>query len=149
MTDNLTPAQKGAQTRALNALNKSRATLAENKLVENAFVLRQSIIESITDESRNIDEECGYPTSLDVNNYQTIYDRNGIGTRLVRLWPEECWSVTPKVVEDSENTIKGNKDLTEFEKQLKILERGFHLNSILFRLDVLSGIGRFGIVNWY
>ena len=127
---------KSSETRATN---KKAEYMLTNKMLQNAFILRQSILSEISsDDTRNIDEECGYPTTLSIADYQKVYNRNGIGTRVVNLWPEECWSVLPKITEDEE------AEDTEFEKALDEIEKEFQLNNVWYRLDVLSGIGRFG-----
>jgi len=66
--EKLTPAQRGVETRAAN---KKAEYMLTNKMLQNAFILRQSILSEIgNDNARNIDEECGYPTVLEINDYQ-------------------------------------------------------------------------------
>ena len=50
------------------ATNKAAEHQVLNKMIDNAFVLRQGILSSINDDARNIDEECGYPTTLVLNH---------------------------------------------------------------------------------
>ena len=138
--EKLTPAQKGVKTRAKNTYRFQQRILQENKMIDNAFVLRQSIVQSLNTDARDIDEECGYPLTIDVSDYQSRYNRNGIANRVVKLWPDECWNVVPEIVEDDET------DETDFEQAWIDLEKKFSLNSRMYRLDVLSGIGHFGVM---
>lgn len=121
-------------------VKNKKITTSEEKLMTQAFTMRRELIQKMLEDTRDIDLECGYPTTIGVADYQNMYDRNGIGNRIVRLWPEECWNVLPEIVEDDES------DETKFEKAWKELEQEFHLLSYLYRLDVLSGIGRYGVL---
>ena len=117
-----------------------KVTANESALINEAFTLRRDLIQKLLDDTRDLDTECGYPNVIDTADYQRMFDRNGIGNRIVRLWPEECWNSLPEVCENDDS-----KD-TDFEKEWKELERKYHLFSYLYRLDVLSGIGRFGVL---
>jgi hypothetical protein len=105
-----------------------------------AYTLRRELIQKIVDETRDIDQECGYPTSVVVADYKTLYDRNAIASRIIDLMPEECWVESPEVIE-SEQTQE-----SKFEKAWKELEKEHSIFNVLERLDKLSGIGRFGIL---
>lgn len=111
----------------------------EKRLMENAYTLRRELIQKMLNDTRDIDLECGYPSAIKINDYATMFDRNGVGTRVVKLWPEECWNVIPEIVEDEKNE-------TSFEKKWKELDKKFHISDYLYRIDVLSGIGRFGVL---
>jgi len=126
---------------APSTLNDAEKKYINNVLSQNIqYTARQGIIDLLADDNRNLDEECGYPTTITINDYQILFERNGIGSRIIRLWPEESWIVTPEVVEDDE------KDATAFEKEWKELEKTFHIYSNLLRVDILSGIGQFGVL---
>ncbi len=112
----------------------------EKRMLTNAFTMRRELIQKLLDDTRDLDVECGYPSAISVADYHNTYDRNGIGTRVVELWPDECWNVTPEIVEGEEKTE------SKFEKEWKELEKKFHLCSYLRRVDVLSGIGRYGVL---
>lgn len=107
---------------------------------------------------RNIYKECGYPSkhpnTISPENYRDMYDRNGVATRAVDIYPDECWALDPEVYE-SEDT----QDITEFEEAWKQLtsdakedisaeEDAGRVNALhyLHRVDQISGIGRFGLL---
>jgi len=106
----------------------------------NASMSRSSLLSNLIDPRRDIDDECGYPKELTTDQYQLMYDREGLATRVVSLFPEESWADEPQIVED----VKG--DDTEFEKSWKDLEQQRNLNAFMLRIDRLSGIGRFGVL---
>lgn len=105
-------------------------------------------------QGRDLNLECGYPDAITPAQYKELYKRNGIATRVVRLYPEECWETDPEVyeVEDAEDT--------EFETAWKELgknllgeswlqgvsDEGNPIWHYLQRADELSGIGRYGII---
>jgi len=109
-------------------------------MVLNASLSRSALLSNLIDPRRDIDNECGYPKELTVEQYQLMYDREGIATRVVSLFPEESWADEPQVVEDEK------MEDTEFEKAWKDLEQERNLNAFMLRVDRLSGIGRFGVL---
>lgn len=111
------------------------------EFVKNTFYsLRQGAISAMNTDTRNYDWECGYPTDVSAEQYRKFYDRWGIATRAVQVWPEESWAVRPTILEN-EDQIE-----TEFEKVVKDLNTKHSLFSMLNRIDVLSGIGRYGVL---
>lgn len=94
----------------------------------------------IDPEGRDIDKECGYPRAITPQMYKNLYEREGIATRVVGVYPDECWSVYPELYEDETS----NK--TPFEEKWE--ELLFHRNCwhYLHRIDEISGVGRFGIL---
>ena len=110
------------------------------ELVNNALMTRQSLLSSLIDPNRDIDEECGYPRELSTANYRSLYDREGIASRVVSVMPEECWQKSPSVLEDS------TPQETPFEQAIADLSETHNLWAYLERVDELSGIGRFGVL---
>lgn len=101
---------------------------------------RQSILTSLLFPERNINYECQYPDIITTQNYQTMYEREAVAKRVVQLFPDKCWSQFPVILENEDS------EQTEFEKvwdELVKQKRVFHF---LRRIDVLSGIGKYGIL---
>ena len=92
-------------------------------------------------EGRNLDKECGYPeVDPTLDQYRYMFERIGIATRVVNVYPSECFSVPPLVYK--------TEDPTEplFEKAWKKLafqHKPFHW---MEKLDIEAGIGRFGVM---
>jgi uncharacterized protein len=108
--------------------------------VRNVLTSRSPWIRNLIDPRRDIDSECGHPQVLTTDDYQNVFARGDIGSRIIKLYPEECWSENPAVFE-TEDT-----DETEFEKEWKRLDEKLGIYSHFQRIDVLSGIGRFGVM---
>ena len=87
---------------------------------------------------RDLDKEFKYPTTINIADYKAMFKRMGLGTRIVSLWPEECWKKEPEVNENED------ANETEFEKVLKELLKKIPLYNYLYRADIMSGIGRYG-----
>lgn len=110
------------------------------KMAFNSLLRRKELIQSLLSPGRDIDTECHYPDSITKENYKEMYDRTGIATRVVEIWPEECWSQTPEIYEKEE------EGMTAFETKWGELEEEHHLFHYMNRIDVLSGIGQYGLV---
>jgi len=121
-------------------VTKNEMTKNEAAMIRNAFTMRRELIERMLDETRDLNLECGYPEEIKTGDYQAMYDRNEVASRVVKLMPEECWNAFPEVAENDE------PEETEFEKTWKTLIDEHHVYNYLQRIDVLSGVGRFGLL---
>ena len=134
----------------VHALNELRQT------IENVTSARQGFLDKFMDPRRSINDECGFPDtgSIDVNDhYKQLYQREGVATRVVEIMPDECWSMSPELKEDS-----NLEEDTPFEAAFKDMSRGLRGRSwyvggegspfweLLRRADILSGIGLFGVI---
>lgn len=137
----------------VNELQERLNTFSQEVLAANALS-RSSFLSKLIDPRRNIDDECGYPGRwVDPWTYQDLYDREPVATRVVQLYPMECWQVQPTVYEVEESDKK-----TPFEEDWKGVNRnlmgeskyadeyGSPVWEYLKRADVLSGIGRYGLI---
>ena len=124
------------------------------RLVTNVLSTRQEWMRGLTDPRRDINKECGYPDNPSARDYQDLYDREAIASRVVEVLPKESWQVQPKVWEDENPEVS-----TEFEKAWDNLgknlkgepsyyksEQGSVIWEYLLRADILSGIGHYGII---
>ena len=102
--------------------------------------LHRDVLNRLLNPQDNIDSACGYLSSLDTSHYRDMYDRMGLAKRVVQIWPDECWQAYPSI---SENEAP---EETDFEKKWKELQLKLSLYSYLHRIDVLSGIGNYGIM---
>jgi hypothetical protein len=140
----------------IRVLNQQEVILNQLKnVITNDAMSRSAFIRQFTDPRRNINYECGYPesTSYAGEQYQELFDRFHIANRVVSLMPSESWQVQPKVYED-----ESASNVTEFEqawddlgKQLRADsfyqdEEGSPIWNYLKRLNIVSGIGTFGVM---
>lgn len=132
--------------------------------IANAVTSRSTFLNTLLDPRKDMDKECGYPRTEDISTemYQEMYDRLGTAARVVELFPLESWKVQPEVYEDEDA-----EEETEFEKAWKALgqkllqddgdlgddeepwyqdEESNPIWEYLTRADVMSGIGRYGVI---
>jgi hypothetical protein len=123
-------------------MSTEKPKITENELAANASVFRREVLAGMLDRyaGRDIDKECGYPNPVTSDYCKQLYDREGIATRVVTVFPEETWKHDPEVIETEDDTD------TEFEKAWKNLSKRFNVFNVLQRADSLSGIGQFGII---
>lgn len=114
--------------------------LTENEMVQHAILFRTELLRHLIDPKRDIDKECGYPTNPTIQDYRFMYDREGIATRVVDIFPEESWKVSPEVLETPEG------EETPWEKVWRELVEEHNLYAQLKNVDAVSGIGHFGIL---
>lgn len=125
-------------------------------LARNALTFRQEFLRQFGDPRRDLNQECGYPYSgsLTPDMYYAMYEREPIANRAVRLMPCEAWKVTPSVVvgDGSKRKSPLEKAWDELPKSLRggmswfVGEAGSPIWEHLKRADILSRIGRFGVL---
>jgi len=103
-------------------------------------LLRRDVIRTLLNPDKDIDSECGYPSTIGVSDYKKLYDREAVANRMVKLEPEEAWSQSPEIYEDEDS------NQTVWEKAFEDIDKTFHLKAYMERIDVLSGIGQFGLL---
>jgi hypothetical protein len=111
-----------------------------NALLQNFATTRTAWLRKLLDPRRDIAAECGHPEVIEVLDYALSFERGDLAKRIVTIFPEESWSESPEVVEDETDNE------TTFEKAWKELEEQLRMWSYLQRADILSGVGRFGVL---
>ncbi len=120
------------------ATNESKAAI--RGLMTNAHLMRSELFRKFLNPGKDINLECGYPDVITTAEYKAMYKRSGVAKRVVRILPEETWALPPIIFETEKS------DETEFEKVWKTLLKERSTFHYLQRIDVLSGIGEFGIL---
>ncbi len=128
----LTPIKMTANTRNLKEATKM--------LVANATIMRSELLTKLLNPGKDINHECGYPDDITIEDYKRMFKRNGAAKRVVRILPEETWAMVPEIFEKQE------AEETEFEKVWKEIEKEKKIFHYLQRIDVLSGVGEFGLL---
>jgi hypothetical protein len=110
------------------------------RIVQNVTTLRSDLIRALTSSTRDINQECNYPDNITIGDYKAYYNREGIATRVVNIFPDESWTKDPIIWETPE------KGETEFESAWNAFQEKYRVWHYLHRIDRLSGIGDFGIL---
>lgn len=131
------------------------AQVKEQELINNITSLRVDLFRKLFDPRRDIYDECGYPRGyVQPEMFKELYERDGIAARIVEIMPTECWQCQPTIYEDADT-----KNKTEFEEAWYNLgksllgeqswfadEESSPIWEYLLRVDILSGIGQYGIL---
>lgn len=125
----------------LDMMRNMFQTLSQGMLSERSGIL--SKLGSTFAGNRLLYTECGYPLTLEFNDYDARYERQDIAKRIINAYPEATWGNNPSIFETDDD------EETEFEKAWKQLAKGKRLKGVfpyLSRVDKLSGIGRYAVL---
>lgn len=113
-----------------------------NQLLSTFYLMRVQWMQAVIDPRRDFEGECGYPYAIIPKQYRYMFDREGIAARVVGIYPDECWAVDPLIYENEE------LEHTSFEEAWQDLLLTAENNPLhyMHRVDVLSGIGRYGVL---
>lgn len=149
-------------SRIIDSIQNARQQAFANQmrqLVQNEFVSRQQFVNQFMDSRRSINHECGYPDTGLITletHYSELYGREGVATRVVDIFPDECWAVHPGLFETEDNQQE-----TAFEQAFAALndnlqeieswyadgnEKSSPFWETLHRVDKLCGVGSFGAI---
>lgn len=115
-------------------------TITLNEADVRAMLQRNAMLERMFDPRRDIDAECGYPVNPSLAQYDQLYRREGIASRVVSIFPLETWSMLPEVLENEEDAK------TDFENAWADLVAKHSVYRHLLCADELCGIGQYGVI---
>lgn len=115
--------------------------VSQQRLIANAVrtLSRLSLGSLDGGNKRDINKECEYPETITREMYRTMYDREGIGTRVVDVWPSESWKMMPDIVDIDDPGTE-----TAFEQAWAGM--AVKLCHYMERIDEMSGIGHYGVL---
>lgn len=90
---------------------------------------------------RDLQTQLGYAPKIATAQYRARYERGGIAERIVEAAPRGTWVGGIDVQETDDPDV-----VTEFETELEDLFEAHGMWSRLLRVDILAGIGRYGIL---
>ena len=134
----------------MNVLNERQIY----ELVNNLELRRQFFMDMFLDRRRNIDKECGYPATVELNPlfYRNLYERDPVAARVVDIYPDECWQVTPELYEtEDEGETPFELAFNELGKTLTQGSKWKDDNNnpiwqYLHRADKMCGVGSYGAI---
>ena len=69
------------------------------EMVMNEVLSRAQLVRELFEQKRDINKECGYAVDITPQMYRELFEREGIATRVVEIYPKACWEDQPTVVE--------------------------------------------------
>lgn len=111
------------------------------QIMNTEYTMRREAIQRLLNPNKDINYECGYPDDINKTDYKAIYEREGLAKKVVRMLPEDSWAEPPDIFEDENADNK-----TQFEEAWELLQDKFNILQYMQRIDILSGIGRYGVL---
>lgn len=134
-------AKKAPPKKASLLSNAQIGKLMSHILVANSSsLLSRSQYLNAYGENRDLYKTCGYPENLDFFKYKTMYEREGLATRVINVMSEETWSEPPEVYE------KASGRDTPWERIWNELVEDHNVWFYLSLIDTISGIGSYGVL---
>jgi len=146
----------------ISNLRQGREGSIAEQVMNATLLQRGAQIKKLLDPRRDIDDECGFPKNheLTMAQYQYLYDREAVATRVVEVLPDESWKVQPTIfeVQDIDTETEFEKGWNELSRSMrsgdgekswfggKQNQEGSSIWEYLHRIDKLSGIGAFGCI---
>lgn len=93
---------------------------------------------------RDLYNVLGWKKEIQFSDYLNMYERNGIGARVIDIKADECWRKFA-IIHDGES-LEDYKDDTKFLKAWNELVERLSLPAIFSELDIALGISRFSII---
>lgn len=127
--------------------NKQLKKINNNQLVQNHNNSYGRSIQSLLtglnhNGNRDYNSTFGYPDEIDFTLCHEMYKRNGIASRVINSFPEDCWRVAPSLIDVSQK----DKDVgSEEEIEIQTLANRINLFGKFQSGHILSLIGRYSI----
>ena len=118
-------------------INKAELQALSSVLVERATLMSRLGMSYGT--TRDIYTALGYVKAPVFEDYYARYKRQDIAKRIVTAYPKACWRKKPIITETEDKETEFEKKWAELVTQRKVL-------TYLSRIDVISGIGQYGVL---
>ena len=120
------------------------------RMVQNAQLLSRSMLSSRLgvqfDGQRDLYETFGYKVYPDFQDYKNIYDRNGLGQRVIRKFADSTWNKTPILIDGSARSDSLDREATPFLKSWDMLVKRLGVTQVMRQADIMCQIGRYSIL---
>lgn len=136
----ITKNELAVTNKALQYSTKRREFMANGGVFNQVRTARSRALAQYLNPRIDLNFECRYPDTITIQDYTRMFARNGVATRIVNVMPEETWNIYPTIIENEE------KNETEFEAAWNDLEKEKHVLAYLQRIDILSGVGEYGVL---
>lgn len=95
---------------------------------------------------RNLDTQFGYKTSLEYDDYFSMFERRGMAERLVNAFPAKTWRTSKQDAIEVSDRPEDRENETAFETAWLDLDRKIGIFRTLKRADVLACIGQYSVL---
>jgi len=148
----LSPAEAEAKgLTAYSSMPSSRPSAADFAAFESDLVGRLNFLNRFPQQfsrdglsfggARDLYTALGYATTLTPQDYWARYQRGGIASTLVELFPKMAWAGDFQVIEDEDPAV-----ITPSEAAFSDLNTRLSLPSTLMRADIMAGLGHYAVL---
>jgi hypothetical protein len=95
---------------------------------------------------RDLYETFGYKRFPDFQDYHNIYDRNGLGQRVIRKFADSTWNRMPVLIDGEQRSDTLDKAATPFLKEWVALVKRLGVTQVMRQADIMCQIGRYSIL---
>jgi hypothetical protein len=95
---------------------------------------------------RDLYETFGYKRFADFQDYQNIYDRHGLGHRVIKKYATSTWNRMPVLIDGEERSDQLDKGSTPFLKEWMALSKRLGILQVMRQADIMCQIGRYSIL---
>lgn len=141
------------KTTRKKSVRKNELELLEQRMLsmfQNSQLLSRSMLGSRLgvqfDGARDLYETFGYKRFPDVQDYQNMYDRHGLGHRIINKFADSTWNRTPVLIDGEQRSDTLDKGATSFLKEWVALAKRLGVTQIMRQADIMSQIGRYAVV---
>jgi uncharacterized protein len=120
------------------------------RFIQNSSLVARSMLAGRLGTQFNGDRDLyaafGYLVNPQYMDYRALYDRQGMASRIVDIFPDDTWKKPPVLVDgDGRSDALGEKD-TPFLKEWTELAKKLGIYQIFRQADIMAGIGRYAII---
>lgn len=123
-------------------------------IVNQITSMQRDMFNRMLDPRRDIDKECGFPKTVDANQYWELYNNDAIAARVCEVLPRHVWQVQPEVYEDEDAETQTPFELAwddlcaslRPERSFYQDEKGNPVWNCLARADIMAGVGQYGVI---
>lgn len=96
--------------------------------------------------ARDLYETFGYKRFADFQDYQNIYDRHGLGHRVIKKYATSTWNRMPVLIDGEQRSDTLDKAATPFLKEWTALAKRLGILQVMRQADIMCQIGRYSIL---
>jgi len=120
------------------------------RVLQNSNLLSRSMLGSRLgvqfDGARDLYQSFGYKQYLDFQDYQNMYDRHGLGHRVINKFADSTWNKLPVLIDGEQRSDTLDKGATPFLKEWVTLAKRIGLVQVMRQADIMCQIGRFSVL---
>lgn len=134
---------------ASKKVNQNKQLDEIKQLIQNAHLVERSLMGRRLGQQyngeRNLYDAFGYLENPQYHDYRNFFDRMGIATRVVEMFPDDTWG-NPPILVDGESRSDMEDNQTDFIKEWNELVKRVKLWQVLREADILCGIGKWSVI---